>query len=164
MSRRIISLVLTFALIISCCPVWVNAAEEAACTLEVSSVYAAPGSTVEVSLNIQDNPGILGATLTVSWDAGLTLVNSKNGEAFSELTMVKPSRLQSGCKFVWYGTDTGDIIDGSILKLYFTVPESSGDTDVYAIRVSYDRSDIADANGDPGNKKRSCSYHHLYSW
>lgn len=151
MSKRIISLILAFALFASCCPVLVHATEETVCTLEVSSVYAAPGTTVEVNVNIQDNPGILGATLMISWDEGLTMVDCKNGEAFSELTMVKPSRMQSGCKIVWYGTDTGDVVDGTILKLYFTIPESAKDADVYGVRVSYIKSDIADADGDSGN-------------
>jgi len=151
MSKRIISLILIFAMLFSCCPALADAAEESACTLEVSNVYAAPGTTVEVNVNIKDNPGILGATLTVRWDDGLILSDCKNGEAFSELTMMKPSRLQSGCNFVWYGTDTGDIVDGSILKLYFTVPANATDSDIYEIQLSYEKSDIADANGEPGN-------------
>lgn len=146
MKKRLIAALLTLVLLFSGIPVPAFAAEDATTTLTVDGAYAMPGSTVTVNVDIAGNPGILGATLTASWDDGLTLVDSTNGVAFSELTFQAPSRYTSGCNFVWYGSTISEAIDGTVLTLTFEVSETAEDAEVYAVEITYDSRDILDEN------------------
>lgn len=99
-------------------------------TLAVERVVAKAGDKdVTVSVHIKNNPGILGMTLTVSYDEqNLKLINAKNGSAVSEvLTFVPAKFLKSGSSFVWYGTDLNEkqIKDGTVLTLTFEVAEDA---------------------------------------
>ena len=126
--KRIISLVLALAMILSCVPMTVFAAEGASvsdCSVLVDVTHAMPGAEVVVNVKISNNPGILGATLTLNYDEDLTLVGCANGTAFSELTLTKPSKLVSGCNFVWFGSEVKNVIDGSILTLTFKVADDA---------------------------------------
>ena len=145
MSKRLIAFALTLALIFSCVPTVAFAADVTA-TLNVADVYAVPGATVTVPVKIEGNPGILGATLTVSWDEGLTLVDSANGAAFTELTYQAPSRYTNGCNFVWYGSSVKNIIDGDVLVLTFEVPANAAEAQVFDITVTSDSEDCYDIN------------------
>ena len=49
--------------------------------------------TVEVPIKISDNTGILGMTLQVAYDEGLTLTGVAKGEALSSLTFTKPNSI-----------------------------------------------------------------------
>ena len=146
MKKRIISLVLALMMLLSCMPLTVFATEET-CTIRVESAQGVPGSTVEVSVVIENNPGILGATLKLSWDTGLTLTGVECGEAFSMLNMTKPSNWQvSGGNYIFYGEALSDseIVDGSILNLTFAVAEDTVFGTSYGVRVSYVDGDIFD--------------------
>lgn len=146
MCKRMIATLLTLVLVFSCFPVIAFAADNPKATLTVPYIYTTPGSTVSVDIEIEGNPGILGAALSVSWSEGLTLVDCANGSAFSELTFQAPSRYISGCNFVWYGSSITEAVDGAILTLTFEVTESAADADSYAIEVSYDSRDVLDEN------------------
>ena len=78
MKKRILPLLLAFVLALPI--VLVNiVAESLASTavLTVEEAWINPGDTVEIDLVISENPGVLGATLTVWWDEGLMkMVNS----------------------------------------------------------------------------------------
>ena len=113
----------------------------------VNSVTAKPGDTqVEVTVSISNNPGILGMTLALDYDdAVLTLTGARNGAATSMLSMTKPGKFESGCKFVWDGQEIEkeDVKDGVILTLTFSVSGSAvGGT--YPITISYKDGDIID--------------------
>lgn len=149
MSKRMIALVLILALVLSCTPTVVFAQSSARATLTVDDVYATPGSTVTVEIEIENNPGILGATLSVSWEDGLTLTGHESGAVFSELRYQGPSRLISGCNFIWYGDSINEVEDGTILILTFDVTETAGDADVFDIEVVYDSADILDQGYNP---------------
>ena len=99
-------------------------------TVKVGSVEAKPGEKrVAVPTSIENNPGILGMTLTVSYDeSALTLVDSENGEAFHGILNMTHSRTYgSGCQFSWDGLDLSkkDVKDGDILVLYFDVSDDA---------------------------------------
>ena len=94
-SRRAISALLVLVMIVSLLPVSAFAAGSEGtgnATISVESVSAAPGSTVQVAVSIKDNPGILGARLSIEFDDGLTLISAKSGEAFSALQMSLPGK------------------------------------------------------------------------
>ena len=73
--------------------------------ISVDDVYVVPGETVDIHVLITDNPGILGATLKLTYDSKLTLTEAKNGSAFSVLSLTKPGKFESGCKFEWDGQE-----------------------------------------------------------
>lgn len=149
MCKRIIAALLSLVMLLSCIPVMAFAEDHPTATLTVSDIYTTPGSTVTIDVMIEDNPGILGATLKLSWDDGLTLTGCENGTAFSELTFQKPSRYQNGCNFVWYGSSIAEAADGIILSLTFVVEENATDADIYDISITYGSGDVVDENYDP---------------
>ena len=120
-------------------------------TISVNSTNAASGDTVNVEISISDNPGILGATLEVSFDTRLTLVAAKSGSAFSALQMTKPGKFTSPCRFVWDGQEleSDDIKDGTILTLTFTVPDTITEDADLPISLSYLSGGIVDENLQP---------------
>ena len=73
MRKRILSLVLIFALLIPYVPAAAATETGVEPTVTVESVYAAAGEDIEVDISIANNPGILGATLKVTYDSALTL-------------------------------------------------------------------------------------------
>lgn len=118
-------------------------------TLKAESVSAKPGEQVTVNVGVENNPGILGMTLTVSFDEkNLTLVSAENGTAVDALTFIPSKSLKSGCSFAWYGTslNDGQIRDGSVLKLTFEVSgNASGSLPVI---LTASNGDIIDRNLD----------------
>lgn len=121
-------------------------------TVMVESVTAKPGDTdVEVKINLANNPGILGATLKVNYDASvLTLIAAEKGGAFAGLTYQKPGRFKDGCNFVWYGkaVDEDNIADGTVLTLTFAVA-SDAESGTYPVKVSYTPGDVVNGNYEP---------------
>ena len=114
-----------------------------------SAVTAAPGETVTVTVNVQNNPGILGMLLSVEYDESvLTLTDTASGSALSVLTYVAPSRLVSGCNFLWYGSTTGAVTDGAVLTLTFEV-SNSAEASTYPILLTCGDEDTYDANYQP---------------
>lgn len=120
-------------------------------TFVVDAVTASKGETVTVPVSIVKNPGILGMTLTVQYDdTAMTLVNSANGDALSMLSFTKPKRYKNGSIFTWYGEalEAGEISDGGVLVLTFTVAEDAA-AGTYPVSVSYTEGDIFDADLSP---------------
>ena len=95
----------------------------------VSNEKAKPGDKVVVTATLVNNPGVLGTSMTLSYDESvMTLLSVKSGEAFSDvLTMSHSKKLGSGCVFLWDGEDVSDdeIQDGTILTLEFQISESA---------------------------------------
>lgn len=119
-------------------------------TIFVENTSANKGdTTVELAVNVKNNPGILGMLFSVHYDESvMTLVDCQNGAAVSALTLTKPSNYGSGCNFVWYGNEAGDISDGTVLTLVFDITESASSGN-YPIEISYVDGDICDASYNP---------------
>lgn len=144
MKKRVSSLLLALVLLVSLLPLGTlsaKAAESNAPTISVESVEAFPGSTVTVNVDIKNNPGILGAKLTLSYGEGLTLTAAASPEnnAFGALSFTKPGKLASPCNFVWDGTKLNeeDIKDGSILTLTFQVSDGVQEGQSIPVELSY---------------------------
>lgn len=129
MKKRIIAILMVFVMAISLFPSM--ALNASASTVpqpifSIEGVWAVVGTTVEVNVNIDDNPGLYGATLNISWAEGLTLVDAENGSVFNGLAFQEPSRYQSaGTNFIWYGTNLRQVQDGTVLKLTFQVADTA---------------------------------------
>ncbi|WP_288619166.1 cohesin domain-containing protein [uncultured Eubacterium sp.] len=98
-------------------------------TVAVSNTDAKAGQKVKVPVYVVSNPGILGMTLSLSYDESIMqLVNVQEGEAFKDvLDMNYSKQLKSGCTFLWDGEDitTDQILDGKILILEFKILKSA---------------------------------------
>lgn len=115
----------------------------------VSNNLSLPGDHIDVDISVANNPRILGMTLMLQYDSKLTLVSAKSGEAFDMLAMTKPGVLESGCKFVWDGTelDEKSIKDGTILTLTFEISKEVKAGEKYIISASSE--DAVDKNLNP---------------
>lgn len=156
MKNRIIAILLIVAMMVSLAPstiLEVFAASTSQPIISVEDVWAASGSTVEVNVAISGNPGIYGATLTISWVEGLELIDAENGDVFNGLSYQEPSRyVSSGTNFIWYGTSLREIQDGTVLKLTFEVAEDVEESAVLAINVT------GDALTDAGDNTVTANY------
>ena len=102
--RKGISFILTLVLLVSSISTQAfadSSGSQSKPTITVESKSAVPGQEVNVDEVIQNNPGILGATLELTYDDALTLKNVTAGDAFSYLTMTKPAKYMSPCRFIW---------------------------------------------------------------
>ncbi|MGN1112564.1 MAG: cohesin domain-containing protein, partial [Acutalibacteraceae bacterium] len=105
MKKRVMSIILVLVLAFSCVPIGSITASAGADytepTIFVDSKNVSPGSTVEVNVNVKNNPGIAGATLNVSYDSRLTLTAAQSGSTFSRLNFTAPGRFANPSKFLW---------------------------------------------------------------
>lgn len=109
---------------------------------------AADNKKVEMKVSVINNPGILGMVFSVNYDEEtLKLIACQNGVALSALTFQEPSRYVSGCNFVWYGSETGKVMDGEMLILTFEIAENAK-PGTYPVSISWNDRDIYDSNCD----------------
>ncbi len=117
--------------------------------IAVNSIKAKADSEVTVTLEVKNNPGILGAILTLSFDERLTLISSKAGAAWSSLDFTRPGSLTTPCNFIWEGIDENDTSDGVIIELTFRIPADAELEEVYKISASYDDGNIVNSDLEP---------------
>lgn len=151
--KRLLSIILSLAMVITFfAPVKIQAATQNA-TLTVDEAKAVNGDTVEVKAKITNNPGIMGAVIKVEYDDGLELIDSKSGDAFAGMSMTKPGKYVSACKFVWdaMGMSSDSVKDGDALVLSFKVSDTVEVGTELGIRLSYADGDVIDSNLNPVN-------------
>ena len=117
-----------------------------AATIKVEDTTAKPGELVSVSVDISNNPGVLGAVLTLSYPAELELVDVKAGGAWSYLNLTYPAGFESPCNFVWDGMYGNDTSNGSIIVLTFKVSKDAVVNNVYDIELTYSAGNVVDEN------------------
>ncbi len=117
--------------------------------LSISRVEAQAGSTVRVTINVQNNPGIIGALLTIHYDPALTLLQAEVGGAWNTLSFTSPSLFASPCNLVWDGVNTADFGNGTIVVLTFSVPAGVELGTVYNISATYTSGNMINADLEP---------------
>ena len=127
----------TVLLLLLCVCIFCNgvivANAETECIIRGENVVCEPNSEVTMEITVENNPGIAGAELVVSYGEKLTLISAESGEAFSALTYATPADYRSPMIFAWDSLDIADkdIKDGVILTLTFRVAEdAAGDLPV----------------------------------
>lgn len=147
-TKKLLSVFLALLMMLTVFPASMIANAANATTVTVESVNAVPGSNVEVNINVKNNPGILAANFTVTYDKGLTLINSKSGDAFSALSMTKPENYNSPCKFGWDALEIADedIKDGTLLTLTFSVDKGVSANSKLNVKLSYQNGNIIDSD------------------
>ena len=118
-----------------------------AVTISADNVSAKPGDEVHVAVRVNNNPGILGMTLSAYFDdVNLNLLSVENGSAFKDILELTPSKLlENGVKFLWDGIELqkGDVHNGDILIMNFKVSDSAP-KGKYPITLKYFEDDIVD--------------------
>lgn len=108
-----------------------NALESGAPTLVVSNEKVKPGESIVVNIYLVNNPGILGMTVTLSYDEDKVILKDvKNGDVFENvLELSKPEKLISGCNFMWSGEHISQeqVSDGLIMRLAFEAKKNIKD-------------------------------------
>lgn len=149
-TSRIISALLTLVMLLSIVSAGIvsTGAASPSATLTVENASAVPGSTVEVDVEIKNNPGIIGASLILSYGEGLTLTDAAAGDAWDCLSMTKPGKFESPCTFAWDALEISpdQIKDGVILKLTFEVSEDATSDTALPVNIDYEYGDVADNN------------------
>ena len=143
---RILSLFLTAVFLLNTSVMLASA--EDAMTIQVSTVNAAPGETVQVQISLVDNPGISSLKLNVEYDEVLTLTNVEFDGAFgayatAPLPFSNPQTLSCISPMVDLS------VDGTFATLTFVVAETAVDGTLANVELSYDADDIFNGTYDP---------------
>ena len=146
--KKLISLLLAMVLVLSCLPATTLAAEATNATVKVESTNAAAGATVQVNLLLENNPGIAGARVTVSFHDQLELIEAASGDALSSLDYTNPGAFVSPCHFNWDSENKESSDDGVMLTLTFRVAEEAKPNSLLNVDVSYRYGDIYNADLD----------------
>ena len=118
-------------------------------SIRIENITVNPGSTVSITVDIRNNPGILGAAITFEYDPSLTLISATAGGAWSLLTMTYPADYYTPCTFVWDGIDRADYANGTIITLTFELPDGAEIGTVYGISAYYASGNVVDSNCEP---------------
>lgn len=121
-------------------------------TIYLSSTEVSRGEKgVGLSLSLENNPGILGMLLSISYDESImTLTNVDNGVAVNDvLELTHGKVLQNNCNFLWDGIDilSDDIRDGEILSLSFDI-SNEAPAGEYKVEINYLSENIVDNDLD----------------
>jgi hypothetical protein len=136
--KKIVLPLLLLCICILCSSFTVVASAATECTIRGENVVSAPNTDVTMKVFIENNPGVAGAELIVSYDEKLTLIGAESGDAFSALTFATPSYYRSPMTFAWDSLELAgkDVKDGVILTLTFRIAEdAAGDLPV---NISFD--------------------------
>ena len=96
---------------------------------------------------LNNNPGVLGASITLTYDSNLTLTKATKGEAWSTLMPTMPGVYTSPCNFGWDGVEADDS-NGIVLTLTFKVADDAAAGN-YAIDITYTNGNIFDGDMNP---------------
>lgn len=113
-------------------------------TISVGNTIAKAGDTVKIPVRIYNNPGINGASISISFDSKLTLKKVKNGDALDDLNFTKPGELTNPCTILWDGIDESIKEDGEMLVLSFKISDDVQSGQKLGITVSYKNGEIYD--------------------
>ena len=113
-------------------------------TIRVTDVVTEPGQSVQVPVMIENNPGVAGAKITLTYGSDLILTDAVTGDAFAELQYTGPGMMTSPCNFTW-DSESGMVTEnGTILVLTFQVPADAAPGTVYTLACSYRAGDFYD--------------------
>lgn len=113
-------------------------------TFVVSSATAEPNDTVNVTINIKNNPGIASAKLVVTYDSALTLESVTYGKNLGGMTQ-QPYKLTSPVILNWISAFTNLTTDEIYATLVFRV-SSSATAGKHTVSVTYDEDDVYNLN------------------
>ena len=116
----------------------------------VSNGYAVEGgSEVVLFVQILDNPGITGASFSISYDTVLEYIGSESGDVIDDVVFAVKA-MPGKCSFTKAGCSP-DYNEGTLLKLILKTPNDATLYQQYNVTVSYSRSpeQFSDAKNNP---------------
>ena len=148
---KLISIVIAVVVIVSTFAVSiVNALEEG--TIEISKPTGKVGETVDVTFAINNNPGLVGMALNVTFDDSVLQLITVNDGGILGANAHKPE-LENPYTLSWSNdTMRTNITDnGTIVTLSFLIKETAQKGNSYEIKASYDYDnyDIYDVDSNP---------------
>ena len=148
---KLISIVIAVVVIVSTFAVSiVNALEEG--TIEISKPTGKVGETVDVTFAINNNPGLVGMALNVTFDDSVLQLITVNDGGVLGANAHKPE-LENPYTLSWSNdTMRTNITDnGTIVTLSFLIKETAQKGNSYEIKASYDYDnyDIYDVDSNP---------------
>ncbi len=151
MKKRFIALLLTLPVIFSMGSVcWAAAGQTSEPTVLLESVEAENGTEVSVRVFIQNNPGIWGMDLRLSYDeSALTLIGVENGNFFADSEWTK-GNLSSHTYILSYEADGFDDVtkeNGILATLRFKVSDTASEG-AHTVSVAYNAGDIINVHFD----------------
>ena len=144
---KIISIFLAFLIAISAFGICSYAVDASKMSLKVETVYAQPGETIQVKINISNNPGISSLKFNIGYDNNLILTNITFDSAFG--TYVTAPTPYSNPQVISMISPMSDIkINGLFATMTFKVSDSAKAGDRYDIKLTYKQDDIFNFNFD----------------
>ncbi len=142
---RIVALLLSILLAANSQFVFAFAVGESKMTISVESIAANPGDSVQVKINIANNPGIASLKFDVKYDEYLTLTNVEfNSEFGSYVTAPTPYKNPQTISMISPLKEIGT--NGNFAILTFSVSNNMPARHHADITVTYDEDDIFDAD------------------
>lgn len=141
---RFVSLLLALAMVIAVFPVISFAANDEM-SLKVSTVSGCPGETVQVTVELSENPGIASLKFDVSFDeAYLTLTGVTFAEGFGSY-VTAPEPFKSPQTISLISPLEAITTNGLFATLSFAISSEAPDGAASAITVTYDEDDVFDS-------------------
>ena len=146
MKKRIIALLLAVVMLLGYVPVPATATEHTHPTFVVDTVTASAGETVDVTIRLENNPGITSIKLKVEYADGLTLVGVTGNPDLGRNFLVSPDGVYPVI-LNWYDGLADVTGDWVFATLQFTVADGA-DAGEYPVTISYNPNDVFDVNED----------------
>lgn len=138
--------VLTALLVLAVCLCPASALAAGTPAFRVSSAKAARSEEVDITVSIENNPGIVSAKLSVAFDEALTLKKVDFGKEIGSNALHSP-KLTSPLTLNWfYGLK--DFKKDVVFATLTFAADSAAKTGDYKISVSYNQKDVFNAKED----------------
>lgn len=120
-------------------------------SFSVGNAYEEAGNTVQIPIELTDNPGITAFRFTIEYDAAiLKLTNVVFGEASKGFNTGTSQNYESPYSVSGYNSMKDIDNNGELILLTFEINKNA-DIDKYAIYISYDSDDVFNINGESIN-------------
>ncbi len=116
--------------------------------MSVSSATSMPGETVQVTVNIADNPGLASLKFNVEYDACLTLTNVEFNSAYGTM-ITAPTPYNNPQPITMISPLVDSKANGVFATLTFAVSESAGDGYAADVNITYDQRDVFNGGDEP---------------
>ena len=130
---------------------------ETSFAVQAESVTGAPGETVQVKINLQNNPGIASLKFNVEYDKYLTLTNVEFNSTFgSYVTAPEPYKNPQSISMISPLSDVTE--SGTFATLTFVIDDNAPSDYDADIEITYDEDDVFNSDFDnvPVTVKNGC--------
>lgn len=115
--------------------------------VKIDNIEAGPGQEVVIPVYIENNPGLCGTKITVSYDKSLRVVSVKKGAVLSSGNFVQnaDAALENSFDVVW-NSSIENKANGDLFVVTFKLPDkASGD---YSLKITYDKDNTFNSKYD----------------